>query len=186
MRILIIGPPGVGKGTQAKRLAEYFHLIHLSTGEILRGEMERATALGREAQKYIDQGQLVPDEILLEIMEQRLQAKDCEQGYLLDGFPRTIPQARGLDELLNRLGLRLDAAVNLYGDEEELVQRLVQRGQSSRRSDDTHEVIRQRQKVFWDQTAPLIDFYRRQGILVEINGVGPIPKITARILKALN
>jgi adenylate kinase len=175
----------VGKGTQAARLKEHYGLVHLSTGDILRQEVAADSDLGRRARRFMDQGQLVPDEILLDIMEQRLQQPDCRRGYLLDGFPRTLPQAEGLERLLRKLDQELDAVISLTADEEELVRRLVLRGKTSGRSDDTPAVIRKRQQVYWQATAPLVDYYRRRGLLKEVNGSGPIPDITQRIIKTL-
>lgn len=186
MRLLLMGPPGVGKGTQASRLKEHYHIVHLSTGDILRNEISRNSELGMNAKEFIDQGKLVPDDILLDIMEQRLQKPDCENGFLLDGFPRTLLQAEGLDKLLDKTDQNLNAAVSLVADEQELVQRLVLRGKSSGRSDDTPEVIRKRQEVYWKQTAPLLDYYQHKKLLKEVDGMGPIPEITNRIIKALD
>ena len=185
MRLIFMGPPGVGKGTQADRIKVHFGILHLSTGDILRDETSQETKLGLEAKKFMDRGELVPDHLLLEMMEHRLQQDDCKDGYLLDGFPRTIPQADGLDLILNKIGAELDAVVSLTADQEELVNRLVLRGKQSGRSDDTPDVIRQRQKVYWNQTAPLLDYYKGKGLLLEVDGMGEIDEITKRIIKAL-
>jgi len=185
MRLILTGPPGVGKGTQADRLKDHYNILHLSTGAILREETTNKTPLGIEAQKFMDRGELVPDHLLLEMMEKRLQQDDCAGGYLLDGFPRTIPQADGLNVILEKFGLKLDATISLTADQEELVTRLVKRGEQSGRSDDTPEVIRQRQKVYWNQTAPLLDYYRQNNLLVEVNGMGSIEEITKRIIEVL-
>ncbi|HCI16779.1 MAG: adenylate kinase [Candidatus Marinimicrobia bacterium] len=186
MRLIFLGPPGVGKGTQAKRICEHYNLIHLSTGEILRNEIAEKTNIGRKAKSFIDAGELVPDDVLLGMMNNRLKKDDVQSGYLLDGFPRTIPQANGLDNIMNNISHSLDCALSLNADENELVQRLINRGKESGRSDDTPEIIRQRQKVYWEQTAPLLDFYREKNLLKEVNGIGDIPEITERILKVLN
>ncbi len=185
MRLIFLGPPGVGKGTQAKRVCDSFNIIHLSTGDILRAEMAAESDIGNKAKSYIDNGALVPDEILLGIMDNRLKKDDAQKGYFLDGFPRTIPQAEGLDEIMGNISHTLDAAISLTADEDELVQRLINRGLESGRSDDTPEVIRQRQKVYWQQTAPLLDFYRNKNLLKEVDGLGDIPEITERILEVL-
>lgn len=180
-----MGPPGVGKGTQANRVKDYFNILHFSTGDILRDEISSGTDLGLKAKQNMDQGELVPDHLLLGMMEHRLQQDDCSRGYLLDGFPRTIPQADGLNDILEKIDSKLDAVISLKADQEELVRRLVLRGEQYGRSDDTPEVIRQRQKVYWNQTAPLLEYYRKKGLLIEVNGMGKIEEITKRIIKAL-
>ena len=185
MRLILMGPPGVGKGTQANNIIEKYGIVHLSTGDILRAEVGENTELGQKAKAFMDAGQLVPDELLLNMMENRLQQKDCQKGYLLDGFPRTIPQAEGLETILIKIHHKINFAISLTADETELVNRLVLRGKESGRSDDTEEVIRERQQVYWELTAPLLDFYRDRKLLKEINGLGTISEITNRILKVL-
>ena len=185
MILLIMGPPGVGKGTQANRIKDQLQILHLSTGDILRTEVEAKSAIGMDAKLYMDFGRLVPDHILIEIVKERISKPDCENGYLLDGFPRTLPQAEGLEEMMHSIGHDLECALSLTADEDELVDRLVKRGEKSGRSDDTPEVIRNRQKIYWEQTAPLLDFYRGKGILKEVDGLGEIPEITERILNVL-
>ena len=185
MRLILLGPPGVGKGTQAKRLKEYFNIIHLSTGDILRGEIESDSAIGREAQSFMDAGKLVPDNILLKIMEHRLARKDCSPGYLLDGFPRTIPQAKGLDYILKVIHHQLNAVISLTADEKELINRLVLRGVNSGRSDDTTEVIQRIQTIYWEQTAPLLEYYKKNDLVKDVNGIGTIPEITEQIIQVL-
>ena len=185
MKLLIMGPPGVGKGTQADRIKDKLEILHLSTGDILRAEVEAKSAIGMDAKLYMDFGRLVPDHILIEIVKERISRPDCENGYLLDGFPRTPPQAEGLEEMMHSIGHDLECAISLTADEDELVERLIKRGKESGRSDDTPEVIRNRQKIYWEQTAPLLDFYRGKGILKEVDGLGEIPEITERILNVL-
>ena len=185
MKLLIMGPPGVGKGTQADRIKDKLKILHLSTGDILRAEVEAKSAIGMDAKLYMDFGRLVPDHILIEIVKERISRPDCENGYLLDGFPRTPPQAEGLEEMMHSIGHDLECAISLTADEDELVERLIKRGKESGRSDDTPEVIRNRQKIYWEQTAPLLDFYRGKGILKEVDGLGEIPEITERILNVL-
>ena len=185
MRLILLGPPGVGKGTQAKRLKEYFNIIHLSTGDILRGEIESDSVIGKEAQSFMDAGKLVPDNILLKIMEHRLASKDCSPGYLLDGFPRTIPQAKGLDYILKVIHHQLNAVISLSADKEELINRLILRGVNSGRSDDTPEVIQRRQTIYWEQTSPLLKYYKKKDLVKDVNGIGTIPEITEQILQVL-
>ena len=185
MRLIFLGPPGVGKGTQAKRICENFDVIHLSTGDILRAEIAANSEIGNRAKSYINNGELVPDKVLLDIMDNRLRENDAQKGYLLDGFPRTITQATGLAKIMKNITHSLDATISLTADEDQLVQRLINRGLESGRSDDTPEVIRQRQKVYWDQTAPLLNYYQTKKILKEVDGFGDIPEITNRILKVL-
>ncbi len=186
MRLIFLGPPGVGKGTQAKRVCGHLGIIHLSTGDILRAEMAADSEIGQKAKSFIDDGELVPDDVLLGIMNNRLKKDDAQKGYLLDGFPRTIPQAEGLDNIMKNLSHTLDGAISLTADEDELVQRLINRGLESDRSDDTPEVIRQRQKVYWNQTAPLLEYYAQKNLLKSVDGLGDIPEITERILGVLN
>ncbi len=185
MRIILMGPPGVGKGTQAKNIVKKYGIVHLSTGDILRAEVGGNTELGIKAKTFMDAGSLVPDELLLDMMEGRLQQDDCKKGYLLDGFPRTIPQAEGLEKIVEKIGPKIDFVVSLTADEDELVKRLVLRGQESGRSDDTEEVIKERQQVYWKLTAPLLDFYQQRNLLHEVDGLGTIPEITDRILNVL-
>ena len=185
MRLIFLGPPGVGKGTQAKRICEHYNLIHLSTGVILRSEITEKTEIGEKAKAFIEAGELVPDDVLLGMMNNRLKKDDVQSGYLLDGFPRTIPQADGLNKIMDDLSHSLNFALSLTADADELVQRLINRGKESGRSDDTPDIIRQRQKIYWKQTAPLLDFYREKNLLKEVDGIGEISEITDRILEVL-
>jgi adenylate kinase len=185
MRIILIGPPGVGKGTQANRVVGKFGIIHLSTGAMLRAAIGDNTNLGKKAKEFMDAGQLVPDELLLIMMENRLQQKDCKNGYLLDGFPRTIPQAEGLELILKKINHSINYVINLKADETELVNRLVLRGKNSGRSDDTEEVIKERQQVYWKLTSPLLGFYHERKLLIDVDGLGTISEITNRIFKVL-
>jgi adenylate kinase len=181
MRIIFIGPPGVGKGTQSQRLLEYLGIPHIATGDLLRAAMVEKTRLGRLAQRYITRGQLVPDPIVLQIVGARLAQGDCQQGCLFDGFPRTLGQAQALDDFLAELGAPLDAVIELKVDEDEVVRRLAQR----RRGDDTPEIIRRRMQSYWQETAPLLDYYRQRNILVTIDGVGTPDEVFGRIKAAL-
>ena len=185
MKLLIMGPPGAGKGTQAKILSSKFNLIHLSTGDILRSEISKGSSTGIEAQSYMNAGNLVPDKVLLAMMETTLKNLN-DKGLILDGFPRTIPQAEGLNTILKNNSQELDAVISLTADENELVERLIKRGHDSGRSDDTPEIIKQRQEVYWKQTSPLVDYYIDKNILIEIDGIGSINEIKNRILESLN
>jgi len=186
MRFIFIGPPGVGKGTQALRICDQFGILHLSTGNLLREEITRETEIGIEAKLFIDKGQLAPDDVLLKMMSNRLAKEDCKKDYCLDGFPRTIPQAEGLNSIMSRLKHSLDAIISIDADEEELINRLVLRGQTSGRTDDAPDIIRQRLNIYREQTQPLINYYRSTGLLIDINGVGKIEEITEKILNNLN
>ncbi len=186
MNLIFMGPPGAGKGTQAKILIEKFGIPQISTGDILRAAIKGGTSLGLEAKKFIDAGELVPDSVVIGIVEERIREADCEKGFLLDGFPRTTPQAEALDAMLQKMGRKIDHAVNLAVPDEEVIQRLLDRAVKEGRSDDTEPVIRNRIKNYNDQTRPLIDFYRNKGLLKEVNGLGELSAITERILGALN
>ena len=181
-----MGPPGVGKGTQAKILSEKLNVIHLSTGEILRGEIQKDTQVGKVAKSFIDKGNLVPDDFVLKIISKKISANIPNKGYLFDGFPRTIPQAVGFDTLLNEIGHNLNAAINLTADEDELIKRILERGKISGRSDEAVDIVKKRQKIYWSQTAPLIKYYQNKNILKNIDGIGEIEEITKRILKVIH
>jgi adenylate kinase len=186
MRLVLMGPPGAGKGTQAKFVADHFKIPAISTGDIFRANVSRGTPLGVEAQRYMDSGEYVPDEITNLMVRDRIDQPDAEPGFLLDGYPRTLDQVKELDGMIAFTGHRLDAAVALTVDEDEIVQRLLQRAESEGRADDTEDVIRRRQEVYAEQTAPLIDVYRNRGILVEVDGLGEVDDVTARIFEALD
>jgi len=179
MKLLIMGPPGAGKGTQAKILANKFDLVHLSTGDILRKEINKSSEVGIKAQTYMNAGNLVPDEVLLEMMQSTLtELKDS--GVILDGFPRTIPQARGLSKIFQSLNQTIDSIINIEVDKNVLITRLVERAKKSGRADDTEEVIVNRQNVYLELTAPLIEFYESN--IIHIDGDGSIDEVTERIL----
>ena len=182
MRFLIMGPPGAGKGTQAKILSDKYNLVHLSTGDILRTEIANQTNVGLDAKRYMDKGLLVPDQVLLSMMENTL-TNLKESGIVLDGFPRTIPQAEGLDSIFKKLNLNIDMVINIYVDKEILINRLIKRAEASGRSDDTKEVIVNRQNVYLELTAPLLEFYKNE--VINVDGDGTIEEVTQRVLAAI-
>lgn len=181
-----MGPPGAGKGTQARFVADHFGVPAISTGDIFRANVSQGTPLGVEAQRYMDAGEYVPDEVTNLMVRNRIDEDDATPGFLLDGYPRTLAQVEELDGMIEFTGHRLDAVVVLTVDPEELVQRLLQRAQTDGRADDTEDVIRRRQEVYTEQTAPLIDVYRERGILVEVDGMGEVDDVTKRIFDALD
>jgi adenylate kinase len=179
VRLVLVGPPGAGKGTQAVRLAERLDVPHISTGDLFRANLKDETDLGREAKRYMDAGDLVPDEVTVAMVRERLTHDDAAKGFILDGFPRTRSQAASLGELLAERDEQLDAVVELQVPEDELVRRLMGRG----RDDDTEDVIRRRQQVYRSETAPLLDHYSDR--LVSIDAVGSVEEITDRVTQAL-
>ncbi|WP_300403344.1 adenylate kinase [uncultured Nocardioides sp.] len=186
MRMIFMGPPGAGKGTQAAVVAEKYGIPAISTGDIFRANVGEGTPLGLEAKRYMDAGEYVPDSVTNNMVRDRLAQPDAEPGFLLDGYPRTLAQVEELDGMLAASGASLDAVVVLTVDSEELVQRLLKRAETSGRSDDTEEVIRHRQDVYTEQTAPLIDVYRDRGLLLEVDGLGEVAEVSERILTALD
>jgi adenylate kinase len=180
-----MGPPGAGKGTQAKYVAERFGVPPISTGDIFRANVSRGTELGVAAKRYMDAGEYVPDEITNKMVRNRIDEPDAEPGFLLDGYPRTLSLVEELDSMLAGIGSSLDAVVVLTVNQEELVQRLLQRAKTEGRADDTEEVIRRRQEIYLEQTEPLIDVYRDRGILIEVDGLGEVDEVTERIFHAL-
>jgi adenylate kinase len=186
MRLLFMGPPGAGKGTQAQVVADRFGIPAISTGDIFRANVANNTELGIEAKRYMDAGEYVPDEVTNLMVRNRIDEADAAPGFLLDGYPRTLAQVTELDGMIEFTGHRLDAVVVLTVDSEELVQRLLQRAQTDGRADDTEDVIRRRQEVYLEQTEPLIGVYRERGLLVEVDGMGEVDEVTARIFAALD
>ncbi len=185
MRLLIMGPPGAGKGTQAVSLAERIGGAHISTGDIFRANVQQQSDLGREAQRFMDAGEYVPDEITNAMVRDRLGQDDAREAFILDGYPRTLDQVATLDGILNDLGSGLDGVVELVVDPEELIQRLLKRAETSGRADDTEDVIRHRQQVYTAETAPLVDVYGQRGLLMQIDGVGDVAEVATRIDDAL-
>lgn len=179
MRLVLVGPPGAGKGTQAERVAEQLGIPHISTGDLFRANLKQETPLGVEAKRYMAAGDLVPDSVTVAMVRSRLADPDAAKGFLLDGFPRTTAQAESLEELLSEAGEQLDAVVELQVPEDVVVERLLARG----RADDNEDVIRNRQRVYREATAPLLDFYR--GRLVTVDAVGEVAAITDRVFAAL-
>ncbi|WP_348734325.1 adenylate kinase [uncultured Mycolicibacterium sp.] len=179
MRIVLLGPPGAGKGTQAQKLAEKLEIPQISTGDLFRYNISNGTELGLEAKKYLDAGDLVPATLTNALVDDRLDDEDAAQGFILDGFPRSVEQAKALDEMLAKRNLSLDAVLEFRVPEEELVSRLKGRG----RADDTEDVIRNRFKVYRDETAPLLDYYSDN--LATVDAVGELDEVFARALKAL-
>ncbi|MEV7384344.1 adenylate kinase [Streptomyces lydicus] len=185
MRIVLLGPPGAGKGTQAEIISAELNVPHISTGDIFRANLQQGTELGCAAQAYMDAGDLVPDEVVIAMVRDRLAQPDAAQGFLLDGFPRTRPQAQALDELLADLGRGLDGVLELRADTAEVVRRLIARGKESGRTDDTQETVRHRQQVYARDTAPLVKHYAQQGLLRTVDAVGEICEVTERMMRAL-
>lgn len=211
-RLLIMGPPGAGKGSQAVLIKEYYHIPHISTGDMFRNAISKKTPLGVLAKGYIDKGELVPDSVTVSLVKERLQEDDCKQGFLLDGFPRTITQAIALDDFLNSLDLKIDYIINLIVDEDILVDRIVKRrickqcgasyhlinhrpkvegicdicgGSLYQRLDDNEETVKTRISVYHKQTQPLLEYYEKQGLVVNINGIGNIDDIFKEVQKHL-
>jgi adenylate kinase len=212
MQIVLFGPPGAGKGTQAKFISEEFNVPHISTGDILRENVREGTALGKKAKTFMDKGALVPDEILIDIIKDRLQKPDTRKGFLLDGFPRTLKQAEALDPILDDINKKLDAVVNVDVSANELVRRLAGRrtcrscqasyhvksnppkvqgvcdqcgGELYQRADDTEAAINHRIEVYKNQTQPLIDYYKKKGLLIDIDGEREIDEVRSDVKKAL-
>lgn len=184
-RLLLIGPPGAGKGTQAVKLAEAFAIPAISTGDIFRSNVKEQTLLGRQAKAFMDAGDNVPDSLTNALIRDRLEAQDARPGFLLDGYPRTADQVRELDEFLASHGTALDAVIELIADPDVVVERLRRRAIEQGRSDDDEAVVRHRLEVYREQTAPLVDLYDGRGVLVKIDAIGEVATVTARITEAL-
>ncbi|MER6073954.1 adenylate kinase [Streptomyces sp. NPDC001852] len=213
MRIVLVGPPGAGKGTQAVRLAEKLSIPHISTGDLFRANISQQTELGKLAKSYMDAGNLVPDEVTIAMAKDRMEQPDAEKGFLLDGFPRNVSQAEALDQLLETESIKLDAVLDLEVPEDEVVKRIAGRricrndsshvfhvtysrpkkdgvcdvcgGELYQRDDDSEDTVRKRLEVYHTQTEPIIDYYKAQGLVVTISSLGPVDEITHRALEAL-
>jgi adenylate kinase len=184
-RLVLLGPPGAGKGTQAQRLARHLGVPAISTGDIFRRNVSEGTPLGVDAKRYMDAGEYVPDSVTNAMVADRLAQPDAEKGFLLDGYPRTAAQVAELDRMVTDAGTALDAVVELTADTEEVVTRLRKRAQIEGRSDDTEDVIRRRLEVYAEQTAPLTALYAERGLLLHVDGMGDVEEVTARIVAAL-
>ena len=185
MRIVLMGPPGAGKGTQAAVIAKELDIPHISTGEIFRANVGQGTELGVEAKKYMDKGEYVPDSITNAMVADRLAQPDTGNGFLLDGYPRTLEQVGELDTILASLGTPLDSVVEITANTEEVIARLLNRAKLEGRADDTEEVIRRRMEIYAEQTAPLTAVYREKGLLVQVDGMGSVEEVSGRLLGAL-
>ncbi|HEY3273508.1 MAG TPA: adenylate kinase [Methanocella sp.] len=212
MQIVLFGPPGAGKGTQAKFLSEEFNIPHISTGDILRENVKKGTALGMKAKSYMDKGELVPDQLLNDLVRSRLEEPDTKKGFLLDGYPRTIPQAKALDDIMDDMNRKLSAVVNIDVGTNALIKRLSGRricrscgasyhvsfnapkvkdicdtcaGELYQRADDTEEAIKNRLAVYKKQTQPVLDYYKKKGVLVDIDGDREIEEVKADVIRAL-
>lgn len=186
MRLLIMGPQGVGKGTQAALLAEHYNIQAVSTGEIFRYNLKNQTELGKQAQLYIDKGELVPDEVTNSIIKDRLAQDDASHGWILDGYPRNAVQVEALDSILSELGITLDRVIALNADHDVLMERMLKRAEIEGRADDTPEVIAKRLDIYARETEPLLDIYRQRGLLLMVDGVGEISGISRDIITELD
>jgi adenylate kinase len=188
MNIILLGPPGAGKGTQAKLLEDRYGLKQLSTGDMLRAEVASGSPLGREAKRIMDLGKLMPDQLMIDMIADRIARPDCARGFILDGFPRTVAQAEGLDAMLAAKGLRLDAVVEIVVPEEALVDRIqarIAQSAGGARTDDDVEILKTRLKVYRDQTAPILPYYRAKGLVKSLDGLQPIDSVTQHLEAAL-
>ncbi|MBE8540306.1 adenylate kinase [Geoglobus acetivorans] len=212
MNLILLGPPGAGKGTQAKRIVEKYGIPQISTGDMLRDAVAKGTELGKKAKEYMDKGELVPDEVVIGIVKERLMQPDCENGFILDGFPRTINQAEALDDILDEMNRKIDAVINIAVPDEEILKRIVYRrickecgavynliysppkvdgkcdkcgGDLYQRDDDKEETVKERLRVYREQTAPLIDYYSRKGSLQNVDGTKNIEEVWSQIVALL-
>lgn len=186
IRLLLIGAPGAGKGTQAVKLSAAYKIPAISTGDIFRHNVKNETELGKQAKAFMDRGEYVPDSLTNDLVRDRLSQADAKDGFLLDGYPRTAEQVAELDSILEAAGNKLDVVVQLTADTDEVVRRLLNRAIEQGRADDTEDVIRRRLEVYEEQTAPLTSVYASRGLLVTVDGLGEVDEVTGRILEALN
>ena len=186
MRIVLLGPPGSGKGTQATMLVEQLGLPHISTGALLRNAANRGTELGLQAKAITDKGELVPDDIMSDMIEERLSRDDVAKGFILDGYPRNVAQAKSLDVMLERLNMPADEAIHIDIDPETVIKRIAKRAKEEGRTDDAVETVKNRMRVYAEQTAPVADYYEERGLLTRVLGNGPKEEILQRILSVLN
>lgn len=185
MKVVFLGPPGAGKGTQAKLVSERLQLAHISTGDMLRQAVSEGTALGKQVKEVMDRGQLVSDDLIVKLIEERIQRSDCVHGYILDGFPRTVKQAEALEAMFERAKGKLDAVVLFELTEQDLLSRLSHRRSAEARADDDAETQKERLRIYQEQTAPLIDYYRKKNMLLSVNATGSIEEILDRVLSIL-
>ncbi len=185
MRLILFGPPGAGKGTQANNIANSYVAAHISTGDMLRAAVKNGTELGVLAKSYMDKGELVPDNVIIGIIKDRIKEGDAEKGFMLDGFPRTIAQAEALSEMLEVENESIDIVISLEVNDEEITDRILQRAKIEGRLDDTEDVVRNRLSVYRNQTEPLKDYYRSDGVLAEVDGMGTIDEVFERIQAVL-
>lgn len=185
MHIVLVGPPGAGKGTQAVKIADALKVPHISTGEIFRANLAADTELGRKVERYLEAGEYVPDEVTNTMVAERLSEADAIGGFVLDGYPRTLTQVDALTGILSQVGSQLDKVIEITADTDELVARLLNRALEQGRADDTEEVIRRRMAVYAEQTEPLVQVYAERGLLVEVDGMGSMDEVTARLLAAV-
>jgi len=186
MRIVILGAPGSGKGTQAAMLVEHMGIPHISTGALLRNAAKKGTELGLKAKAITDKGDLLPDDIMSGIVEERLSREDVADGFILDGYPRNVAQAKALDEMLERLQKPVQEAIHIDVDPEQIIKRIAKRAKEEGRSDDTEKIVRNRMRIYAEQTAPVADYYEERGLLTQVLGDGNKDEILQRILSALN
>ncbi|HEY2558045.1 MAG TPA: adenylate kinase [Diaminobutyricibacter sp.] len=184
-RLLIVGPPGSGKGTQAARISSAYGIPDVSTGDIFRANIKNGTPLGVQVKEIVDAGDYVPDSLTNALVTERLEEDDARNGFLLDGYPRTLEQVHYLDGLLGKKGQSLDGVIQLVADRDEVVSRLTKRAQEQGRVDDSEEAIRHRQEVYLRETSPLIDVYRDRGLLIEVDGLGGVDEVASRLTRAL-